>query len=155
MNRRLFGLACTLILAASVSTIGCSGRSSSCPGADQRPRGLNTRDLVGTYKNSASRLTLRADGTFTTVGWPTDLDDADGDPWSRTGSGTWELTPAHDTDWPVSFSFHKISGYRDSDAEGGSYGNGLYIGGSRDNPHLYEFVGDPDSCDLATLKRHS
>jgi hypothetical protein len=34
---------------------------------------------------------------------------------NRTGSGTWELTAADDADWPVSFSFHKISGYWDSE----------------------------------------
>ncbi|WP_190078152.1 hypothetical protein [Streptomyces daghestanicus] len=155
MNRRLFGLACTLVLAASVSTTGCSSRYSPCPGADQRPEGLNTQDLVGTYEDSAARLTLRNDGTFTTVGWPADLEEASGNSRDRTGSGTWKLTPDHDIDWPVSFSFHKISGFWDSDVSGGYYGSGLYVGGGRENPHLYEYVGDPDSCDLNTLTRNS
>ncbi|WP_185993011.1 hypothetical protein [Streptomyces sp. 130] len=50
-------------------------------------------------------------------------------------------------------SFRKISGYRDSDADGGYYGDGLMIGGSRDHPRLYSFVGDPDDCKVTTFTR--
>jgi hypothetical protein len=84
-------------------------------------------------------VTLSKDGTFTTVGWPTDLEGATSDPQS----------------WPVSFSFHKISAYWDSDVRGGYYGGGLMVSGSRENPRLYEFVGDPDNCDLVTFTRAS
>lgn len=111
--------------------------------------------MVGAYRNSAGRLILKSDGTFTTVGWPTDLEGATVDPQSRTGSGTWELTAADDADWPVSFSFHKISGYWDSDVRGGYYGDGLLVSGSRESPRLYAFVGDPDNCDLVTFTRDS
>ncbi|MGW0859272.1 hypothetical protein [Streptomyces sp. NPDC002690] len=153
MNRRLFGLACTLILAASAGATGC-GRYSPCPGAGQRPEGLSTKDLVGTYQSAVGRLTLSSDGTFTTLGWPTSLEDATGEPQSRTGSGTWELTPGDGLDWPVDFTFHKISGYWDSAVSGGYYGDGLHVSGSRENPHLYEYVGDPDSCELDTFTRN-
>ncbi|MEV4940498.1 hypothetical protein [Streptomyces zaomyceticus] len=155
MNRALFGLSCTLILTASVSTTGCATRYSSCPGAGQRPEGLNAQDLVGTYAHSIARLTLRDDGTFATVGWPADLEGAAGLTRDRTGSGTWTLSSEHDEAWPVAFTFHKISDYLDSDVSGDSYGNGLHVGGSRENPRLYEYVGDPDSCELATLTRVS
>lgn len=154
MNRRLFGLACTLILTASASATGC-GRYSPCPGAGQRPEGISTKNLAGTYQSSVGRLTLDNDGTFTTVGWPTDLDGATGDTKSRTGSGTWKLAAVNDSGWPVSFTFHKISGYWDSDVNGGYHGDGLYVGGSRENPHLYGYVGDPDSCELDTFTRNS
>ncbi|WP_229834858.1 hypothetical protein [Streptomyces xantholiticus] len=97
-------------------------------------------------------MTLNKDGSFTTAGWPIDLESATGDP-ERTGNGTWELTPADSSDWPVSFSFREISGYWDSETEGGNYGSGVYVGGSREKPHLYEFVGDPDVCDLITFTR--
>ncbi|MBX9427420.1 hypothetical protein K4902_34525 [Streptomyces lateritius] len=152
MNRRLFGLACTMIMAASASATGC-GRYSPCPGAGQRPEGLSTQDLVGTYQGAVGRLTLSSDGTFTTLGWPASLEEATGDPQSRTGSGTWKLTSVDGSDWPVSFTFHKISGYWDSAVNGGYHGNGLYVSGSRENPHLYGYVGDPDSCELDTLTR--
>ncbi|NEY36837.1 hypothetical protein GTU99_32675 [Streptomyces sp. PRKS01-65] len=156
MNRRLSGLACALILVASAGATGCFGDPySSCPGAGGRPEGLSTRDMVGAYRSSAAGLVLRSDGTFTTVGWPTDLDGAVSDPQSRTGSGTWELTAADDSGWPVSFSFHKISGYWDSDVRGGYYEDGLMVSGSRDHPRLYAFAGDPDSCDLVTFTRGS
>jgi hypothetical protein len=111
--------------------------------------------MVGTYRSSVGRLTLNSDGTFTTVGWPTNLEGATSDPQRRTGSGTWERTAANDSDWPVSFSFHKISDYWDSDVRGGYYGDGLMVSGSRENPRLYAFVGDPDNCDLVTFTRDS
>lgn len=155
MNRRLVGLACALPLVAALSATGCSGWYSACPGAGQRPEGLGTQDLVGTYQNSSRRLTLSDNGTFTTVGWPTSLEEAASDPQRRTGSGTWELTAAKDSGWPVSFSFHKITGYWDSDVNGGYYGDGLYVSGSPENPHLYGFVGDPDNCEVDTFTRSS
>ncbi|MFE6225512.1 hypothetical protein [Microtetraspora glauca] len=100
-------------------------------------------------------MALDSVGTFTAVGWPADLDGATGETRGRTGSGTWKLAAVNDADWPLSFSFHKISGYWDSDVNGGSYGDGLYVSGSRENPHLYRYVGDPDSCELDTFTRTS
>ncbi|WP_245703666.1 hypothetical protein [Streptomyces lushanensis] len=97
-------------------------------------------------------MTLNKDGSFTAAGWPSDLEGA-ASPEQRTGNGTWELTAADSSDWPVSFTFHKISGYWDSEVKGGYYGNGVYVSGSRENPHLYEFVGDPDRCDIDTFTR--
>lgn len=156
MRRRLSGLACTLIVAASVTTTGCTAGNSWCSGAGQRPDGLTFQDLVGTYQNSSGRVTLRNNGTFATVGWPTGLDGATGDPRSRTGSGTWELTAGANLDWPVDFTFHKISGFWNSDAKnGGTYGEGFDVGGSRDDPYLYSYVGDPDQCEIATFTRSS
>ncbi|MEU5919004.1 hypothetical protein [Streptomyces sp. NPDC047141] len=99
-------------------------------------------------------MTLGSDGTFTTLGWPAGLEEATGDPQSRTGSGTWKLAPVDGSDWPVSFAFHKISGYWDGAVDGGYYGDGLYVSGSRENPHLYGYVGDPDSCELDTFTRN-
>ncbi len=109
--------------------------------------------MVGVYRSSVGRLALSRDGTFTTVGWPIGLEGASSDPRSRTGSGTWELTAASDSGFPVSFSFHQISDYWDSDVRGGYYGDGLMVSGSRENPRLYAFVGDPDNCDLVTFTR--
>ncbi|MBT2399487.1 hypothetical protein [Streptomyces sp. ISL-100] len=151
MNQRLFGLTCVLILTVAAGTTGCFGRYSPCPGEEPHPEGLTPHDLVGTYRTTANRsLTLNQDGSFTTTGWPSDLEGATGEPERRTASGTWELTAGDDRlDWPVSFTFDEIS---DMDA-GGGYGAGINVGGSRENPHLFEFIGDPDGCDLDTFKR--
>ncbi|TXS49076.1 hypothetical protein [Streptomyces sp. t39] len=154
MNRRLLGLVCTLTLAISASATGCFGRYAPCPEAGQRLEGRSTKDLAGTYRSAVGRLTLSSDGTLTALGWPANLEGAIGDPQSRTGSGTRKRTPADGSDWPVLFTFHRISGYWDSDVSGGYYGDGLHVSGSRENPHLYRYVGDPDSCELDTFMRN-
>ena len=153
VNRRHFGLACALILVVSATTTGCFGRYSPCPGDGARPEELSSKDLPGSYRSPAGSLTLNGDGTFTAVGWPRELDGASGDPRKRTGSGTWKLSAAGDPDWPISFTFHKISGYWDSQVEHGHYGSGVFVSGTRDNPSFYEYVGDPDNCDLNTFTR--
>ncbi|MFG2569225.1 hypothetical protein ACGFR6_27830 [Streptomyces sp. NPDC048567] len=111
--------------------------------------------MVGAYQGSVGRVILNSDGSFTTVGWPTELRGAaSGDPRSRAGSGTWFLTDVDDeSSFAVRMSFHEISGYLDSDAGGGYYGDGLMVSGSRKHPHLYSFVGDPDDCDVTTFTR--
>ncbi|MFI1028289.1 hypothetical protein [Streptomyces sp. NPDC020951] len=107
--------------------------------------------MIGTYRSPTGSLSLNGDGTFTAVGWPANLDSATGDPRQRTGNGTWELTAAGGSGWPVEFTFHKISDYWDSQVKGGYYGSGVFVDGSRDDPRLYEYVGDPDACDLNTF----
>ncbi|MEV4993022.1 hypothetical protein [Streptomyces niveus] len=97
-------------------------------------------------------MTLKGDGTFTTTGWPTDLEGAEGPPEQREGNGTWELTGTDSVNYPISLTFHTISGYSDSSGEGGYYGTGLYVDGSRRVPRLYEYQGDPDVCDLNRFK---
>ncbi|MEU7603956.1 hypothetical protein AB0B78_14895 [Streptomyces sp. NPDC040724] len=153
MNRRHFVLACTLILAMSATTSGCFKRYSACPGEGARPAGITGQDLPGTYRSPTGSVVLNSDGTFTSVGWPADLDGATGDPARRAGSGTWKLSAAGDSGWPVSFTFHEISGYWDSKVKHGYYGNGVYVSGTRDTPHFYEYVGDPDACHLNTFTR--
>lgn len=154
MNRRLGSLVGALILAAVSTTTGCFARYSPCPGEGQQPDGLANRDLVGTYRDAAGRsVSLKGDGTFTTTGWPTDLEGAEGPPELRDGNGTWELTSTDSDDYPISLTFHRISDYWNSSEEGGYYGTGLYVDGSRQVPRLYEYRGDPDVCDLNRFKR--
>ncbi|MER6137048.1 hypothetical protein [Streptomyces sp. NPDC001815] len=154
MNRRLGGLAGALVLAAVSTTAGCFARYSPCPGEGHRPDGLVGRDLAGTYRDAAERsVTLKGDGTFTTAGWPTDLEGAKGPPEQRDGSGTWELTSADSAAYPLSLTFHTISDYGNSREEGGYYGTGLYVDGSRQAPRLYEYRGDPDLCDVNRFER--
>ncbi|MFJ6582478.1 hypothetical protein ACIQNR_04650 [Streptomyces griseoviridis] len=154
MNRRLGGFVGALTLVAVSTTTGCFARYSPCPGEGQRPDELASQDLVGTYQDAADRsVTLKGDGTFTTTGWPTDLEGAEGPPEQREGNGTWELTSTDSVDYPISLTFHTISGYWNSAEEGGYYGTGLHVDGSRRVPRLYEYRGDPDVCDINRFKR--
>lgn len=139
---------------AAVSTAtGCFARYSPCPGEGPQPDGLASRDLVGTYRDAAGRsVALKGDGTFTTTGWPTDLEDAEGPPEKRDGNGTWELTSTDSAAF-LSLTFHRISDYRNSSEKGGYYGTGLFVDGSRQVPRLYEYRGDPDACDVNRFKR--
>lgn len=134
MNQRwLLRLVSTaLTVAATTSGCGLVGPYSQCVG--DRPDGLKSRDLVGTYRSSSSEtVTLNKDGTFTSDGWPAGM---------GIGSGTWRLNPpGNDVAWPVDFSFPERA-----------FGTGLSIQGSPKNPELYEFVGDPDQCDVVTFR---
>ncbi|MFF7680736.1 hypothetical protein [Actinacidiphila glaucinigra] len=132
-RQQLLGLISTaLTLAATTSGCGLAGPHSQCVG--DVPDGLKSRDLVGTYRSSSSEtVTLNKDGTFTSDGWPAGV---------GIGSGTWRLNPPESPAWPLDFSFQE-----------GASGTGLSIQGSRKNPELYEFVGDPDQCDVVTFRR--
>lgn len=153
MNRRLGGLVGALILAAVSTTTGCFARYSPCPGEGRQPDGLASRDLVGTYRDAADRsVTLKGDGTFTTAGWPTDLEGAEGPSEQRVGSGTWELTSPDSPELPIALKFQRISDHVNSSGEAVGYGTGLYVDGSRRAPRLYEYWGDPDICDVNRFK---
>lgn len=149
MYQRAVSIVCAAGVVATMLMSGCA-INSECRAGGKRPPGLTRHDLVGTYVHSDISITLKGDGEFTTQGWPTNVDG----PVSRLGSGTWELTAPDDPDYSVSFAFRKITGFWNSEAKGGGYyGTGLYLGGSRKEPHLWEFVGDPDACDFVVYKR--
>jgi hypothetical protein len=122
-----------LTVAATTSGCGLVGPYSQC--VEDRPDGLKSLDLVGTYRSSSSRaVTLNKDGTFTSDGWPEGV---------GTGNGTCRLNPpGRGPVWPVEFSFQERA-----------FGTGLSIQGSPKNPELYEFVGDPDQCDVVKFRR--
>lgn len=135
---------CGLIVAIVPAATGC-GRYSPCSGEGKRPSGLTVQDLAGSYRSDqGSIVTLGENGSLTTTGWPADLDGATGTAERRTGRGNWELSD-DPSGWDVSLSFHKISDYKS--AGDGHYGSGLEVSGSRQNPQLYYFLGDPDNCD--------
>ncbi|MEU0227124.1 hypothetical protein ABZ177_22570 [Streptomyces sp. NPDC006284] len=141
-----------VVLAPTIT--GCFARYGACPGEDGRPDDLASGDLVGTYRNpSGSSVTLRGDGSFTTVAWPADLDDATGPLDRRRGSGRWVLTDGARNDFDVSLSFHEINDY---EGDPGSYGSGLDISGNREDPRLFAWIGDPDDCtNMSIFSRES
>ncbi|MFG2174723.1 hypothetical protein ACGFMO_25750 [Streptomyces niveus] len=147
---RAVARACAAAVIAATVVGGCAV-GSECRAGGERPRDLTGNDLIGTYRHSDLSIVLSGDGKFTTQGWPTDVDG----PPRKVGSGTWELTAEGDSGFPVSLSFHEIGGFWDSDTKGGYYGAGLYVEGDREDPRLYEFLGDPDACDVQTFSRTS
>jgi hypothetical protein len=116
--------------------------SSGCDTA--RPERVTSRDLVGTYVTAdGGRLDLRADGTLTATGLASELDPYATPPRRVSGPGTWKLLPARDGVGDIQVDFDGPDGY-------GSY---LEISGSRDEPWLYWYIGDPQGCDLYRFDR--
>ncbi|WP_141307141.1 hypothetical protein [Streptomyces spinoverrucosus] len=144
MRRGHRALLCTLVVVCASTVTGCFARYEACPGEGDRPDDLEVDNLVGTYRNpSGSSVTLRGDGTFTTVAWPAGLDEATGTVDRRRGSGRWELSDGSRNDFDVRLSFHEINDY---EVGPGSYGSGFDISGNREDLRLYAWVGDPDDC---------
>jgi hypothetical protein len=111
-----------------------------------RPDGITASDLVGTYVTAdGGRLELRADGTFDASGLADH--DVDGEPAPRrlSGPGTWGLRPADSVEQDIYLSFTAPAGHQE--------GFGVSIAGTREEPWLYWYVGDPDSCDLYGFER--
>ncbi|MGW5731402.1 MULTISPECIES: hypothetical protein [Streptomyces] len=130
---------------------GCFGRYSPCPGESQQPDGLVSQDLVGTYRDAAQRaVLLNADGTFTARGWPTDVL---GSSEHGKGDGSWELSGPESHDFPAALTFRRFSDEAAGTKEEAAYGTGLYVDGSRQDPRLHEYEGDPAACHLNRFKR--
>jgi hypothetical protein len=116
------------VVAGQLDPFGCG---------EHRPDGVTASDLVGDYiAADGGRLELHADGTMRTfrLGGTT----AD-QPRIPDASGTWKLNPD--------------SKYGDLFLTAGNHGFDADITGTRDNPALYEYIGDPDNCDLYRLNR--
>lgn len=139
-------LAC-VVVAAGTSATGCA-RCFACAEEGGRPSGLVASDLVGTYAGKPSgRLTLEADGTFTALDWP---DPDDFEITSSTlripsGNGTRTLKPRRDFG-DVQLLFTTL-GTRHN------YGGRYEVSGSRREPRMYRFAGDPDICKFHTFRR--
>jgi len=114
----------------------------------ERPDGIRTSDLVGTYVTAdGGRLELRADGTFDASGL-TDHDvSGESAPRRLSGAGTWGLRPADSTAEDIYLSFTAPAGYPEG------FLTGVDIAGTREEPWLYWYVGDPDVCDLYRFTR--
>ena len=78
---------------------------------------------------------LNSDGTHTSSGLT--YNDVDNQDEGVSGPGSWDLTGPGWSSGDIEISF--------PDARVNTY---LVLSGSRSNPSMYWFVGDPDSCDL-------
>ncbi|MGC9665085.1 hypothetical protein ACNTMW_00850 [Planosporangium sp. 12N6] len=112
----------------------------------ERPAGITAADLAGSYvTDDGGRLELHPDGRLTASGL-NNSDDGEARP-PLSGDGTWSLQPSDNHFGDVQVSFTDPPGYN------GGYGAFLDISGSRDDPWLYRYVGDPDTCDLYRFNR--
>ncbi|MFF8383910.1 hypothetical protein [Streptomyces kanasensis] len=154
---RTAGLVTALALAASLTSTGCLARSSACGEEGPRPRGLTARDLAGTYEGSPfGTLTIAADGAFTASDWPHPDDDPVSERSRKVaeGEGTWELNPDRELGGDLSLRFDLLSGgvWRTAPG-GGGLGYHLNVTGTRAEPRLYRFAGDPDVCEFHGFTR--
>ncbi|MEU9982099.1 hypothetical protein [Streptomyces sp. NPDC050856] len=153
---RTTGLVAALALMLSLSTTGCFARYVECGEEGPRPRGLTAQDLVGTYEGSPfGTLTIAADGTFTVSDWPHPDDDPVSEESRRVadGKGSWKLFPEREGGSDMALLFSMLSGVWQSRLGGGAFGSDLNVTGTRSDPRLYEFAGDPDVCDFHSFVR--
>lgn len=139
-------LACVMA-AAGTSVTGCA-RYVACGEEGKRPSGLTASDLVGTYEGKPfGRLTLAADGTFTAQDWPDPgaFEITGSSPRIAAGHGTWTLEPeTHFEDLDLHFATLGTQH---------NYGAGYSVAGSRQEPRVYRFAGDPDVCKFHIFRR--
>lgn len=107
-----------------------------------RPDGISAEGLVGAYTTvDGARLELHADGTLTAVALTTEFMNGRID---VSGPGNWTLRP-------------EGSQFGDLDlmltGEGAGHAAHLRISGTREEPWLYWYNGDPDGCDLYRFNR--
>ena len=115
-----------------------SGRYKPC--ISGRPADLVAADLIGRYTSSSSngQLDLQARGRFTATSFVI----RDREPVSLSGAGSWSLLPE---DSPL--------GDVDLDFDDQSIGATIRVSGTRSQPVLYRYIGDPDSCRLERFER--
>ncbi|MEV5594569.1 hypothetical protein [Streptomyces sp. NPDC052496] len=104
-------------------------------------------DLVGQYTGSPyGKLELKADGTMRATDWPKyDAFGDKGKPVRQEIRGTWRIRPGS----------HKTphGNLAEDDLILTGMGGDFAVSGSRENPHLYRGVGDPDVCQFHEFKR--
>jgi hypothetical protein len=131
-----------LVLCCGVACVGgfrlLEARYTPCvPG---RPAGLTAEDLIGRYVSSrGGQLVLETSGTFKAQGIEIDFD---GRTLSLSGPGEWSLLPGDDGFGDISLRF--------DEARFATY---MRVSGTRPEPWLYWYIGDPDSCVIERFER--
>ncbi|WP_234442478.1 hypothetical protein [Streptomyces sp. FxanaA7] len=145
------GLLVLLGIGLSFGLVILSGLALPVPGG--KPLTMSTAGITGTWVDEGGgRLVLKEDGTFTSTEICGDFDDNDDDGFDdvlapNPGTGTWERDTRNGvgTDDPVS-TVHLTftpSGVR------GTY----ETRGTKKNPNLWTYIGDPDEKRLCMLER--
>ncbi|UQI49742.1 hypothetical protein M1P56_35090 (plasmid) [Streptomyces sp. HU2014] len=151
MRRRLVILMCALSLGTSLLTTGCGPYDFLCGTEGPIPDGLTEYDMAGTYQGKPfGTLTLHADGTFTAADWA-DFDFYS-DKYQNLGasSGSWQLSiPQHHDRKGDPEVIRLHSPY---ESQGGGF---FHVTGSRQQPRLYVYAGDPDSCNFHEFIKHN
>lgn len=107
----------------------------------ERPAGLTPEGLAGTYKGSGVTVDLWPDGKYVASPLTGAVHDDFGEEVPIRGEGMWTLV-----DGP--------RGY-DLDLSVGGSGRGLDVGGTLEAPYLWDYLDDPDSCEVVILRRAS
>ncbi|WP_433065053.1 hypothetical protein [Dactylosporangium sp. CS-033363] len=145
------GVAATGVVAACCAVLACCAGGwvlfgpvnyFGC-GAD-RPDHIAEADLIGTYVTpDGARLELQAGDALVATALSTDFMDG---PVDLSGPGEWHLQPETGSQGDITLSLT-------SDGRPGFFGTSLYISGTAQEPWLYWYDGDPDSCELYRFDR--
>jgi hypothetical protein len=137
-----FGALCVVALFCVAACFGgfllVGGRYQPCvPG---RTTGITVEELAGRYVTSrGAQLVLDTSGTFTARDIAIEFENR---PMTLAGPGTWSLSPGGDGFGDIDLSFNQAR-----------VGASLSISGSRTEPWLYRYIGDPDSCRIQRFVR--
>ncbi|WP_433618686.1 hypothetical protein ACQP2P_21915 [Dactylosporangium sp. CA-139114] len=118
------------VLLGPVNYFGCGA---------ERPDGIAEADLVGTYEaQDGAHLELQADGSLVATALVTEFM---GESLNLSGPGEWSLQSAGGSQGDIRLRLT-------SDGKPRSHGTSLDISGTREQPWLYWYEGDPDVCHL-------
>jgi hypothetical protein len=123
---RRFAAALAFSLLVPVTATGCVRYFGCVP---QAPEDITASELAGIYTSpEGGRIELGEDGRYSASDLPGDT--------GRSKEGTWTLDLDSET----------TEDLRLGDLQ-------VWISGDREEPWLYRFDGDPDSCDLIKFQR--
>ncbi|MFB9239995.1 hypothetical protein ACFFWC_31470 [Plantactinospora siamensis] len=134
---------CAGVLACGVGAWVFLGPVNYLGCGTERPNHVSEADLIGTYETrDGARMELKTGNMLVATALARDSDGARLD---LSGPGTWTLQSGHTGagDIDLSLTAKGRPGYLTS----------LYISGSRKQPWMYWFDGDPDGCNLYRFNR--
>ncbi|MFG2043015.1 hypothetical protein [Dactylosporangium sp. NPDC048998] len=136
--------ACCAVLACCVGAWVFLGPVNYFGCGAERPDNISEADLIGTYETrDGARLELQTGNLLVATALATDFMDG---PLNLSGPGEWHLQSANASQGDIDLSLT-------AEGRSGSFGTSLYISGTRKQPWLYWFDGDPDGCNLYRFDR--